>query len=159
MVYIWSYRNPPGALLEEICHNNTVFNLRHAAAAPQVKIDKFSVEALGADLWKVSAVVVNRGYLPTNLSDVAIENKVAKPVTVSLDLEDAELIINPQTQDLGNLAGRNERKFAFSNWGPQWSPTAKPVEWLVRATGPGARVTAVAVSEKGGTHRVSEALA
>ncbi|KKC33516.1 hypothetical protein [Devosia psychrophila] len=67
-------------------------------------------------------------------------------------------MINPKTQDLGNLAGRNERKFAFSNWGPQWSPTAKPVEWLVKATGPDARVTAIAVSEKGGTVRVSEAL-
>ncbi|MEO1102295.1 MAG: M14 family metallopeptidase, partial [Pseudomonadota bacterium] len=28
MVYIWSYRNPPGKLLEEICHNNVRFNLR-----------------------------------------------------------------------------------------------------------------------------------
>ncbi|MDB5615178.1 MAG: peptidase [Devosia sp.] len=158
MVYIWSYRNPPGKLLQEICHNNTLFNLRHAAAAPQVKIDKFVVEALGADLFKVTAVVANHGYLPTNLSDVAIENKVAKPVTITLDLENATLMINPQTQDVGNLAGRNERKFAFSNWGPQWSPTAKPVEWLVKATGPGARVTAIAVSEKGGTVRVSEAL-
>lgn len=158
MVYIWSYRNPPGKLLEEICHNNTLFNLRHAAAAPQVKVDKFSVEALGADLFNVSAVVANHGYLPTNLSDVAVENKVAKPVTVRLDLHHASLIINPQTQDLGHLAGRNERKFAYSNWGPQWSPTARPVEWLVRATGPDARVTAVAASEKGGTHRVSAAL-
>ena len=114
---------------------------------------------MGADLFKVSAVVANRGYLPTNLSDVAIENKVAKPVTITLDLENATLIINPQTQDLGNLAGRNERKFAYSNWGPQWSPTAKPVEWLVKATGPGARVTAVAASQKGGTDRVTLDLA
>ena len=35
MVYIWSYRNPPGHLLEEICHNNVMFNLQHAAAAPR----------------------------------------------------------------------------------------------------------------------------
>jgi hypothetical protein len=40
---------------------------------------------LGADLHKVTAMVANHGYLPTNLSDVAIKNKVAKPVTVTLD--------------------------------------------------------------------------
>jgi murein tripeptide amidase MpaA len=159
MVYIWSYRNPPGKLLEEICHNNTMFNLRHAAAAPQVKIDQFEVEALGSDLYKVSAVVANHGYLPTNLSDVAIENKVAKPVTIELALENAEVIINSQKQVLGNLAGRNERKAEFSNWLPQWSPTKKRAEWLVRAKGPGAKVTVVSVSEKGGTHRITEALA
>jgi len=159
MVYIWSYRNPPGKLLQEICHNNTLFNLRHAAAAPQVKVDRLSVEALGADLFKITAVVANHGYLPTNLSDVAVENGVAKPVTIALDLDNASLVINPQRQELGNLAGRNERKFTYSNWGPQWSATTKKVEWLVRANGPGARVTAVAQSEKGGTHRVSETLA
>jgi murein tripeptide amidase MpaA len=159
MVYIWSYRNPPGKLLEEICHNNTMFNLRHAAAAPQVKIDQFEVEALGSDLYKVSAVVANHGYLPTNLSDVAIENKVAKPVTIELALENAEVIINSQKQVLGHLAGRNERKAEFSNWLPQWSPTKKRAEWLVRAKGPGAKVTVVSVSEKGGTHRITEALA
>ena len=32
MVYIWSYRNPPGKLLEKVCHDNTLFNMRHAAA-------------------------------------------------------------------------------------------------------------------------------
>jgi murein tripeptide amidase MpaA len=159
MVYIWSYRNPPGKLLEEICHNNTIFNLRHAAAAPQVKIDNFEVEALGSDLYKVTAIVANHGYLPTNLSDVAIENKVAKTVTVALELEGAEIVINPEQQDLGHLAGRNERKYTWSPWGQQWSPTTKKVEWLVRSKAGGAKVTAVARSEKGGTHRLTETLA
>ena len=34
MVYIWSYRNPPGKLLEKVCHDNTLFNLRHAEPPP-----------------------------------------------------------------------------------------------------------------------------
>ena len=153
MVYIWSYRNPPGHLLREICHNNVMFNLRHAASAPQLRIDAVEVEALGGDLHKVTARVSNHGYLPTNLSDVAIRNGVARPVTVRLDLEDADLAMNPAEVDLGHLAGRNERRHAYSNWGQQWSAVARKVEWLVRARGPHPRVRVTACSQKGGTHR------
>ena len=155
MVYIWSYRNPPGNLLEEICHNNVMFNLRHAAAALRVAVDGVSVEPMGGDLFKVTGVVSNHGYLPTNLSDVAVQNGAAKPVTVTLECDGAELAMNPGKVDLGNLAGRNERKYAYSNWGQQWSPVTKKVEWLVRASTPDASVTVTAVSEKGGTQRRS----
>lgn len=158
MVYIWSYRNPPGNLLQEICHNNVLFNLRHAAAAPRIAIDTLEVEALGADLHRVTAVVSNHGYLPTNLSDVAVKNGVAKPVTVQLDCEGAELVMNPGDVKLGNLAGRNERRYAYSNWGQQWSAVAKKVEWLVKATGAGASINVTAASEKGGTDRKSVTL-
>ncbi len=148
MVYIWSYRNPPGKLLEKVCHDNTLFNLRHAAAAPRVQVDSVMVTPLGGDLHKVTAIVSNHGYLPTNLSDVAVKNKVARPVTVAID--GAEVVMNPVTADLGHLAGRNERNYEYSNWGQQWSPVARKVEWLVRGTG---RITVTARSEKGGTHR------
>ena len=158
MVYIWSYRNPPGKLLEGICHANVMFNLRHAAAAPRVKVDEVAVEPMGADLFKVTAVVSNHGYLPTNLSDVAIQNGVAEPVRVTLACEGAEIAMNPATVDLGHLAGRNERKYAYSNWGQQWSAVARKVEWLVRAAGPEAAVTVAAVSQKGGTDRVRAAV-
>lgn len=158
MVYIWSYRNPPGKLLEEICHNNVLFNLRHAAAAPRVLVDDLTVEPMGGDLFKVTAVVSNHGYLPTNLSDVAIENKVAKPVVLSIACEDAEVAMNPEMVDLGNLAGRNERRYAYSNWGQQWSPVTKKAEWLVRVSGAGATVTVTAASEKGGTQRQTATL-
>lgn len=158
MVYIWSYRNPPGTMLEEICHNNVLFNLRHAAAAPRIAVDTLEVEALGADMHRITAVVSNHGYLPTNLSDVAVKNGVAKPVTVELDCEGADLVMNPGDVKLGNLAGRNERRYAYSNWGQQWSPVTKKVEWLVKATAPAASVTVTARSEKGGVHRQSATL-
>ncbi|MEM8730393.1 MAG: M14 family metallopeptidase [Pseudomonadota bacterium] len=159
MVYIWSYRNPPGKLLEEICHKNVLFNLKHAASAPKVAVDTCEAEALGADLFRVTAVVSNHGYLPTNLSDVAVKNAVAKPVLVTLDCDGAELVMNPAKVDLGNLAGRNERRYAYSNWGQQWSPVSRKVEWLVKATGPNPCVSVTCQSEKGGTDRRTTDLA
>lgn len=159
MVYIWSYRNPPPHLLEDVCHKNMLFNLRHAAAAPRVQVDDVRVEPLGADLYKIRAAIGNHGYLPTNLSDVAIENKVAKPVRATLELEQAELVMNPREVELGHLAGRNEREFPWSPWGPLWSPTTKVVEWLVRAPASGqANIQVKAASERGGTHAVAVTL-
>ncbi len=153
MVYIWTYRNPPPALLESVCRANVAFNLKHAAAAPRVRVEDVTVEALSDDLFKVRATVANHGYLPTHLSDVAIQRKVAKPVVVDLRLQGAELVMNPQRADLGHLAGRNEREFPWSPWGPTWTPTTRAAEWLVRAPdAASARVTVVASSERAGRH-------
>jgi hypothetical protein len=152
MVNIWSYRNPPEHLLEEMCRQNFLFNLKHAAAAPQVKIEDLTVTPMGADLYKVRAVIGNFGYLPTNLSDVAVTNKVAKPVVASITVDGGELAMNPEKVELGNLAGRNERLYPWSPWGQQWTANAKPVEWLVRAPA-GATITVTSQSEKGGTQR------
>jgi hypothetical protein len=153
MVYIWTYRNPPPKLLANLCHKNMLFNLRHAAATPFVRIDDVEVETLGADLYRIRAVISNYGYLPTNLSDVAIEKGLAKTVKVVLEPGGAELIMNPQVADVGHLAGRNERKYPWSPWGQQWSPVTKIAEWLVRGQG-GSSIAVSAKSEKGGTHRV-----
>jgi len=151
MVNIWSYRNPPGHLLESACRDNVLFNLAHADAAPRIRISDVAVERLADDLWKLRAVVANTGYLPTNLSDVALENKVARPVTLAVT--GAEVVMNPACADLGHLAGRNERLYPWSPWGQQWTANARPAEWLLRAP-EGAEATLTAVSEKGGTHRL-----
>jgi hypothetical protein len=76
---------------------------------------------------------------------------------VSIAVEGGELVMNPQTADLGNLAGRNERLYPWSPWGQQWTANGKPVEWLVRAP-QGSTITVTSQSEKGGTHRRSHTL-
>ena len=158
MVNIWAYRNPPEALLEQICRENVLFNLKHAAAAPQVRIDSLDLEALGANIYKVRAVVSNHGYLPTNLSDVALENGGAKPVEVSVAIDGGTVLMNPPRVEVGHLAGRNERLNPWSPWGQQWSPVTKAVEWLVKVEASG-KVTVTVASAKGGTVRVSRSVA
>lgn len=83
---------------------------------------------------------------------MAIENGVAKPVTVTI--AGGELVMNPARVALGHLAGRNERFAPWSPWGQQWTDTAGPAEWLVRAPA-GTELTLTAVSEKAGTRRAS----
>jgi murein tripeptide amidase MpaA len=154
MVDIWVFRNPPPHLLEDTCHRNALFCLEHAAAAPRVSVREAGAERLGTTdtgegLYRVTAVVGNDGYLPSNLTDRAIEKRVARPVSARLELDGGARLMGPETADLGHLAGRNERKYPWSPWGQRWSRTARPVEWLVRAA-PGSSVRLVVDSEKGG---------
>ena len=92
------------------------------------------MEPLGADLYKAGGRG-NHGYLPTNLSDVALANEAAKPVRVQVSVTGGEVVMNPPEVAIGHLAGRNERQYPWSPWGQQWTAVAKPTEWLVRIPG------------------------
>jgi Zinc carboxypeptidase len=154
---IWVLRNPPGHLLEEICHNNALFCFEHALASPRLRLRSTKVERLGsavsgAGIYKIHAVVGNDGYLPSNLTDRAIEKKAAVPVEIELHLEKAQLLMGSQKTEIGHLAGRNGRKYQWSPWGEKWSRTARGVEWLVQAQN-GATLELVIKSQKGGVVR------
>ncbi|TSA81726.1 peptidase M14 [Deinococcus detaillensis] len=151
MIDVWTFRNPPGALLEEMCFKNVLFCLAHAGASPRLELSDVQARALADGVYRVSAVVRNAGYLPTNLTDVAISEGFAQPVTVALEAESGE-IQGQTTYILGHLAGRNGRNSAWSPWGPTWQRTGKPAEWTVTAPS-GSTVWVTASSEKGGTVR------
>ncbi len=142
--HMYTFRNPPPAsfatsetargFLHDTIHKNCLFTLKHAACTPLLRVTGFSAEALGADLYKVTATVNNEGYLPTFLTQIALKHKTAGPVTVALELpEGAEIIIGRARQEIGHLAGRDERIATWSPWMRQWNATTKKVEWLVRA--------------------------
>jgi len=149
VVDVWTFRNPPGNLLEDICHRNTLFCLAHASVSPKLELRQVSVVPEAEGLYRVRCVVGNTGYLPTNLTQVAIDKKVAVPVNVRLDTS-AGQVFGPAQQDLGHLAGRNGRKAPWSPWGPQWQRTSRGAEWVVQAPA-GTALTLTAQSDKAGT--------
>ncbi len=129
---IWFFRNPPGDLLEAECVKNTRFSVRAALCAPRVGFALVLVEPLGADLHRVTVVVENAGYLPTNVTRQAMLMHVAPPVTVSLAVAGGTLELNDAVQTLGHLAGRSERRTAYSPWADEWGTPRKQAQWLVR---------------------------
>ncbi len=142
--HMYTFRNPPPvsfAITEaaqqfifDTIHNNCVFTLMHAASTPLLHIYDLKAESLGADLFKVTAIVGNDGYLPTHMTQRALEHSTAESVRVSLEVTgNVELIMGTQTQDLGHLAGRDERNAPWSPWMREWNKTKRKVEWLVRA--------------------------
>ncbi len=158
--HMYTFRNPPPRVwantemarqfLPDTLHSNCLFTLRHAMTAPLLRIQDLAVEALGGDLYKLSALVANVGFLPTHLTQRALAHGTASEVAIRLDAGDAEIIMGVAQQSIGHLAGRDERTAAWSPWLRQWSDTAARVEWLLRAETP-ASVSVTASAQKAGS--------
>lgn len=129
----------PGPIFEEFLKEHTDWNLWLASMSPLVRVTEVIAAPQESGYIRVTAKVQNQGYLPTNVTEQAIRNETAKPVRVSISLQDAELVFGDRTRDIGHLEGDH-------------APPVE-VEWMIRRTGrrqPTVEVTAV--SEKGGSH-------
>ena len=150
---LYMFRNPPAHVLEEMCHKNASFTLIHAAAAPEVHLGEVEVEKLGDSLYRIGAVVENWGFLSTNLTEQAKKIEASKPVVARIELgQDLELMDVRAEIELGDLAGRWDRRRKYSRFG-DWGAPAKKAEWIVTRSDDvdSPSVTVVAASEKGGT--------
>ena len=156
--YIWTYRNPPPAMLRELCHRNVAFCVQHALAAPRLAIEGVEAVPYGGGLVKVSATVSNQGYLPTNLTRVALDKGVADPVSVELEASGGLEFLSDARIDVGHLAGRNERRAPWSPWGTEWTLDRRLVTWYVRVRS-ASEASIVARCAKAGTARVELRLA
>jgi hypothetical protein len=132
----------PGPKYFDFLEKHAEWNLYLASMSPLVRVMDIKVDKGDAGYVKVTAEVQNLGFLPTNVSQHAIDNRTAKPVRVYLELEGASLFSGKEAVDLGHLPGTTPRSI---------SPV-QTVEWVVKTTRGSAKATVKAVSEKGGTH-------
>ncbi|MFC1627561.1 M14 family metallopeptidase, partial [Gemmatimonadota bacterium] len=136
-----SYTNTmcaPGAVFEDFLQKHTEWNLWLVAQSPLVRIADLKVEAIDSGFFKVTAAVVNQGYLPTNVTEQAIRNRMAGSVEVSLSLDGADLVMGDAVTDIGHLQGNGRR--------------TATMEWMVKTTGGRApTVTITVTSVRGGT--------
>ncbi|MDH5805875.1 MAG: M14 family metallopeptidase [Gemmatimonadota bacterium] len=140
-------RNPPPHLLQGEIEKYVPWMLYLAESSPRVIVKDLTVTSLGDDLYRIRLAVENEGYLPTNMTERALEVKVAVPVRVVLDVGAADLITGMPRTTLGHLAGRRDVQGSEGS-----SATTASVEYVVRANGEES-VTLTVHSEKGGTTR------
>lgn len=135
LVGVW---NPPPDRLGELCDRMTRFFLRLAALAPRLEIASVEVVGLGAGLSRITAVVENRGYLPTYVLGSAKSRPWNDAVHVSIALgEGLALVSGHARENVGHLAGwggsdRNTTPMLARSMMEQ--PRRK-VSWVVRGTG------------------------
>jgi murein tripeptide amidase MpaA len=136
-LFVWS--NPPASKLREVCHANMYFTLVHAAASPCLRIAEFTAEEVAPKLYRVTLIVENTGYLPTHVSQIALDHKLVRPVIVDLTLPArAELLIGKRRTEIGHLSGSG----IFDDWeSSRWTDGVSRLnrarlEWLVRGSGP-----------------------
>ncbi len=151
----FTHQNPPSKFLRAECEKLARFALAHASTAPRLTAD-LRAEELSPGVRRLELRVENTGYLPTNVTRVAADKKLVKPVKALLTLPDgAELVSGEPEADLGHLAGRSA--LVGGGWkGPAFfqglpSDHAKRCVWVVRGDGP---VGVEVRSEKAGVVRL-----
>lgn len=141
-------QNAPPQFLEAECNKVHRFVLRQTSVTPLVRVDQVETEALGNNLHIVRATIANHGFLPSNISQKAINLGVAKPITAEISGDGVEILLGEPKQTVGHLEGRAQAVGMMFNRGSAILRNEARVEWLVRSRGP---VTLTVKSEKGGT--------
>jgi hypothetical protein len=128
--YKFTHQNPPGAYIPAIAAAHIEWTDYLASQLPRLEIAPIAIEDLGENVFRVSAEVANRSFLPTNISQQAIDVRRADPVHVELRLE-AGTVLDGQTRTVGHLAGRGSAGQRI--WEePRPDGNAATVSWIVR---------------------------
>lgn len=145
--YCW--RNPPPHLLEKEIAPHADFVIWHALISPQLALLELTASPVGEGVYRVRAVVQNRGWLGTSVTARAVEKKLVRPLEVELTLpEGAGLVSGELKLELGQLAGR-ALKLTPAVWTTDPTTDRAKAEWVVRAPA-GAVLTVVARHPRAG---------
>jgi murein tripeptide amidase MpaA len=126
--------NVPFDQLEAEVAPHSEFALFHALISPLLEVRSLDVERLGETSFLVRLVLQNSGWLPTNVSEKALERKAVRDVEVELDLPDgARLVAGEVKTEVGQLKGRVDKR--STTWWANDESTSDlaKLEWVVEA--------------------------
>ena len=149
LVYFWF--NPPLSRLEAEVRPHADFALFLALVSPRLEVRSFESEAVGDGAFRLRLVLENSGWLPTNVTQKALERKAVRPIDVELELPDgARVATGKEREEAGQLDGRVERRNVMW-WAVDHSTSdLAKLEWVVEAP-TGSRIGVVARHERAGT--------
>jgi len=150
-----AFGNPPPQCLERELARFPRWLVWQALISPKLERVHAGAEALGDDLWRVTLVVQNTGWLPAYVSKRALVRKVVRGVVAEIELPTGATLVSGQPrEDKGQLEGRAHKHTGVSFW-PDYHVTddRMKIEWVVRAQR-GTTVRAIARHARAGTVRV-----
>ena len=149
LMYCWA--NIPPQFLEREIAPHTEFAIWSALVSPRLELRSLEVEGLGDGSWLIRLVVENGGWLPTSVTEKAVERKAVRPLEAEITLPEGGKVIGGERKvELGQLDGRiNRRSLLWWASNDATSDRVK-VEWVVEAA-PGSTVTVEAPPQRGGT--------
>jgi murein tripeptide amidase MpaA len=155
-MYAWS--NPPPEFLEKEIARFPDWLVWHLLISPRLEIYEVSVRNLNNATYRVRLVVHNTGWLPTYVTQKALDKKLVRGCICEIELpEGASLEMGKLHQELGQLEGRAYKSSAPTR--RQGDPTQErtKVEWVVRAP-LGGTVKLLARHERAGVVRTEVTL-
>ena len=101
----FTHQNCPGSYIPDLARSHADWTYLVARALPQLAIEQSKVTNLGDSVWALEVRAVNEGYLPTNLSQQAIDVGLAEPVTVTVEGAGVEPVDGEGRREIGHLEG------------------------------------------------------
>ena len=151
LMYCWG--NIPPQFLEREIAPQTEFAIWQLLASPLLEIRSLEAEELGADRWLVRLVVENTGWLPTSVSEKAVERKAVRPLEAEITLSGGGRVIGgEQKAELGQLQGRVHRRSLLWWASDDATSDRAKVEWVIEAPA-GSTVSVEARHQRAGTVR------
>ena len=133
VMYAWG--NVPPHLLEKEIAPHSDWALWHLLISPRLEVKSLDVEGLGEGKHKVQLVLQNTGWLPTQVTEKAVERKAVRPLEVELTLpEGAELVAGELKTEAGQLSGRVHRRSVFWWGGDDSTADLTKLEWVIEAS-------------------------
>jgi hypothetical protein len=151
LVYCWG--NVPPELLEREIAPHSDLAIFHLLISPRLEIRSLDVDSLGEDTWLVRLVAENTGWLPTSVSEKAIERKAVRPIEAEIFLPEGGKVIGGEAKtEVGQLDGRvHRRSLIWWETDDATSDRAK-AEWVVEAPA-GSEIRVEARHQRAGTVR------
>jgi murein tripeptide amidase MpaA len=147
------WQNAPVEYLPEICEKHSDFTLAHALMSARLEFRKAEVEKRADGVYRIEAIIANKGFLPTYTSKRAQERKVVRPIEVSLKVPEGTSLLSGKPDDeIGQLEGRTNKMYGGWFSSRNVTDNQNRLEWVV-AGQPGAEIELVVKSERGGTLR------
>lgn len=147
----FSQQNPPESFLNGVLEQMTRFMIRFAQSMPRLTIDTLTSEKVSDDIYKVTAVVGNLGYLPTNLTEEAKKLNISKEVEVTIS--GGKIVSGLEKTKIGNLEGYGSTSTGtnfYGNISTDYNAKArKKLTWVVQAKN-GTEITVSCAQEKSG---------
>jgi murein tripeptide amidase MpaA len=153
---MYALGNVPLPLLEAEVAPHSQWALYLALISPRLAVRSLTSEPVGSGAHRVRLVVQNTGWLPTNVSQKAVDRKVVRPLEVDLELPDgARLAAGERHLELGQLAGR-PASASMLGWDVGHEPSSERVraEWVIEAEA-GSEVSVTARHPRAGVARAS----
>jgi murein tripeptide amidase MpaA len=151
LMYCWA--NIPPQFLEREIAPHTELAIWHTLISPKLEVRSLDVEPLGESRWLIRLVIENSGWLPTSVTEKAVERKAVRPLEAEITLPEGGKVIGGEKKvEVGQLEGRVHRRSLL--WWASNDATSDraKVEWVVEAPA-GSAATVEARHQRAGTLR------
>ena len=110
----FAFSNPPSDSLSVIADKFRPFLYQIAAWLPRIELNNQKVEHLNDNVYRLSLVISNKGYLPTN-PKIGIANQWCPKVKVALDLSEKQTLASGKILQFADMISGSGGSKEF-NW-------------------------------------------